>query len=121
MGGRAPGAPPPRSANGDSASVHPGLPPPPPEQTPAYGQRAAGTHPTGMHHFSHYYLFHEVQFKFAFFGTMGKRAAAIMRRMTSYQHDHFKQRQSSPNMVQTFCLSPQVIVLPLQSKKGILK
>ena len=24
-------------------------PPPPPEQTPAYGLRAAGTHPTGMH------------------------------------------------------------------------
>ena len=24
-------------------------PPPPQKQTPAYGQRAAGTHPTGMH------------------------------------------------------------------------
>ena len=24
-------------------------PPPPPKQTQAYGQRAAGTHPTGMH------------------------------------------------------------------------
>ena len=27
----------------------PGRPPPPPKQTPAYGQWAAGTHPTGMH------------------------------------------------------------------------
>ena len=63
---------------GVSASVHAGMPPPPPQsrhpqsrhplgqtppweqtppeqtpppgkQTPAYGQRAAGTHPTGMH------------------------------------------------------------------------
>ena len=35
---------------GVSASVHAGIPPPPQDQTPpAYGQRAAGTHPTGMH------------------------------------------------------------------------
>ena len=44
-----------------SASVHagmhhhppsrhpPGTRPPPPKQTAAYGQRAPGTHPTGMH------------------------------------------------------------------------
>ena len=59
------------STGGGSASVHagiyppgadippgadpPGAPPPPGtrplpgKQTPAYGQRAAGTHPTGMH------------------------------------------------------------------------
>ena len=29
-----------------------GDPPPPPKQTQAYGQRAAGTHPTGMHYCS---------------------------------------------------------------------
>ena len=46
---------------GGSASVHAGIPPrtrppppdqadpPPGKQTAAYGQRAAGTHPTGMH------------------------------------------------------------------------
>ena len=38
-----------------SASVHAGIPPPPDQtpppgkQTPAYGLRAVGTHPTGMH------------------------------------------------------------------------
>ena len=42
---------------GGSASVHAGMPypppgpgrPPPGKQTQAYGLRAAGTHPTGMH------------------------------------------------------------------------
>ena len=29
--------------------MHAGIPPPPGKQTPAYRQRAAGTHPTGMH------------------------------------------------------------------------
>ena len=42
------------STGGGSASVHAGIYPPgadtpPRKQTPAYGQRAAGTHPTGMH------------------------------------------------------------------------
>ena len=31
-------------------------PPPPRKQTPAYGQRAAGTHPTGMHSCNIYFL-----------------------------------------------------------------
>ena len=38
-----PGSRPPR------ADTHPEQTPPPGKQTPAYGQRAAGTHPTGMH------------------------------------------------------------------------
>ena len=33
-----------------------GRPPPSGKQTPAYGQRAAGTHPTGMHSCNKYYL-----------------------------------------------------------------
>ena len=42
--------PPPRSRHPPSRSRQPpGSRPPPGKQTPAYGQRAAGTHPTGMH------------------------------------------------------------------------
>ena len=35
-------------------------PHPPPEQTPAYGQRAAGTHPTGMHSWFNMFFFLEI-------------------------------------------------------------
>ena len=40
--------PPPTKAD-TLQSRHPREQTPPPKQTPAYGQRAAGTHPTGMH------------------------------------------------------------------------
>ena len=42
-----PGTPPPQTRH--TPPQRPGTPPPPGKQTAAYGQRAAGTHPTGMH------------------------------------------------------------------------
>ena len=44
-----PGADPPGQGEPPRADTPPQQTPPPPKQTAAYGQRAAGTHPTGMH------------------------------------------------------------------------
>ena len=52
-----PGADTPPDQTPQGAATHsPGPDPPPGKQTAAYGQRAAGTHPTGMHScFSRYF------------------------------------------------------------------
>ena len=46
---RPPRADPPRNRHPPGTKYTPRLSTPPGKQTPAYGQRAAGTHPTGMH------------------------------------------------------------------------